>query len=188
MRKPREKNQKIERKLRCCYGISSKANTDGGHVIYLDYDDKSYQCVKEHMKYMQNEYMLGDFFLIKSTHGFNGVCLDILPLPVVKLIGCDVMSPCDRDFYKFGYKRGYYVLRFDCDKELIEIVPSVHYQYEKSLAHKNFLEWFFGIKIPDDPKFNSFTKIDIIQYPSDKNGYHSVKKDVPSYMVAGLRK
>jgi hypothetical protein len=180
--------KKVERNLKCCYGISSVADESGGHVVYCDYDNKTIGCVKEHIQHMQREYMLGDFYLIKSTNGFNAVCLDVLPLAIVKLIGCEVVSPCDRDFYKYGFKRGYYVLRFDCDKELIEIVPSVHMMNKKSLAHRNFLNWFFGIEIPLDFLFNDFTKINIVQYPSDKNGYHLVKKDVPRYMVAGLSK
>ena len=164
----------------CCYGISSKASVDNQHVLFLDYDTKNLHNIVEHLHYLQEEYGLSDIYVIGSTNGFNAVCLDVLPLSVCYAIGTDILSPCDRDFFKYAFNRGYFTLRFDCDKELRFILESDNRKHERSLAHKKFLEWFFSIEIKDDSSFNGYTKIDFIQFPSSKNGYHLVEKNLPS--------
>jgi hypothetical protein len=172
-----------KRMFKCCYGISSKADKNGGNALFLDYDKVTYEIVIEHLRYIQEEYSLSNIYLIKSTNGFNAVCLDVLPLSLCYAIGIDVMSPCDRPFFKYGYDRGYYTLRFDCDKTFFGIVRSDNNRYLKSLAHKNFLNWFFDpdLFIPPDDKFNGYSKVNLVQFPSDKDGYHLVDKVIPSY-------
>ena len=78
----------------------------------------------------------------------------------------------DRDFVLYGYDRGYYTLRFDRDKKLEKIFNSVNHKFQKSNAHREFIEWFFDIDITKDIYFDCNHKFDVIQYPSDKNGYH----------------
>ena len=95
------------------------------------------------------------------------------------------MSPADRDFFVYGFKRQYYVLRFDIDKRLVCILCNDSKKYTKSFAHKLFLEWFFDIVIRDS-NFDDNDRIDIIQYPSRKNGFHYVSKELPSYYVKGV--
>jgi hypothetical protein len=180
MKAPQPSNEIL---LKCCYGITSKANENEiqGHCLFLDYDKKDRACVIEHLNYIQYEYHLSDIFVIKSTNGFNAVVLDVLPLAECLRIMIDVSSPIDRDFATYGFNRGYYTLRFGSDKELFMIIPSAKRSYERSLAHKKFLEFFFGIQIKDDGSFNDFTKLGIIQFPSDKDGYHYTGRVIPDY-------
>lgn len=166
--------------VKVCYGISSRIDRYS-HVVMMDYDDVSLEDVLLHTIQMQKEYDLSDFYIIKSTHGYNSICLDMLPLGLIYSIGIDIQSPADRDFFKYGFNRKYFVLRFDCDKQLLGIVTNDSKKYTKSLAHKKFLEWFFDILIRDN-NFDDNEKIDIIQYPSNKNGFHLVNKEIPSYL------
>jgi hypothetical protein len=182
-----EKSISVRKKFKCCYGISSNASEDNLHCLFLDYDNVSYETVIEHLQYLQQEYLLGDMYLIESIgkdelkcNSFNAICLDVLPLALCHLIGNDVFSPCDRNFFKYGFKRGYYTLRFDCNKDFLGVISSEHRQYKKSLAHKKWLEWFFDIEIPLDNSFNDYGKICLVQFPSTKNGYHIVDKKLPS--------
>lgn len=174
-------------KLNCnvCYGISSKADDKHGHVIFWDYDDNDFLIFLKYLERMQKMYNLSDIYIIKSTNGYNALCLDIVNAGVIFDMGTNVFSPCDRDFYKYGYQRGYYTLRFDRDKILENVLISHNTPtYKKSFAHKVFLEWFFAsdnLKIDYDNFFNDYTKLKIIQYPSKKNGFHTVDKDLPNY-------
>lgn len=172
-----------KRMFRCCYGISSKADEDGGNALFLDYDKISLDDTIKHIRYMQNEYYLGDVYVIKSTNGFNALCLDVIPLSMCHAIGRDIMSPVDRNFVRYGYDRGYYTLRFDSSKEFLTVVRASKNKYPRSLAHRNFLNWFFSpdLVIPLDDTFNEYTKVNIVQFPSNKDGYHLVDKDIPSY-------
>lgn len=172
-----------KRMFKCCYGISSKADENGGNALFLDYDKVTLETTLEHIEYLQDEYHLGNVYLIKSTNGFNAICLDVIPLSLCYAIGNDVISPCDRNFFKYGFERGYYTLRFDCSKQFLTIVRSSNSWYLKSLAHKNFLNWFFDpdLVIMDDGRFNNYSKVNLVQFPSDKDGYHLVDKVIPSY-------
>lgn len=174
----------MKQTVKCCYGISSKVN-DFDHVFMIDYDHIELKDVLQHVTLIQKEYNLSDMYIIKSTNGFNVISLDMIHPSLIYNIGVDVHSPADRNFFKYGFKRGYYVLRFDKDKELVGIVTNKCQVYEKSLAHKKFLEWFFSILIHDD-NFNEEDKIDIIQYPSNKDGFHLVDREIPPYLVTGV--
>jgi len=170
--------------VKVCYGISSKIDRYN-HVVMLDYDNVDLKDVLQHVITMQKQYDLSDFYIIKSTHGYNVMCLDMLPLSLIYSIGVAVESPADRDFFRYGFERRYFTLRFDCDKQLLGIIPNNSKKYTKSLAHKKFLEFYFDILIHDS-NFDDSDKLDIIQYPSDKNGYHLVDKTLPSYLVGGI--
>ena len=173
----------MKQTVKCCYGVSSKVS-DFDHVFMIDYDDIELVDVLKHIVSIQNDFNLSDMYIIRSTHGFNVICLDMLTASLIYNIGVAIRSPADRNFFKYGFKRGYYVLRFDKDKELIGIVANYSDKYSKSLAHKRFLEWYFNITIHPS-NFDENDKIDIIQYPSNKNGYHLVDKEIPPYRVTG---
>jgi len=183
------KKKNTRKDFRCCYGISSKGNAENHHVLFMDYDNLEYENVVEHIQYIQHEYNLGDVYLIESLHkndlrdrnSFNAICLDVLPLAECHRILADIVSPVDRDFTKYGFERGYYTLRFDKDKEFLGIIRSDNGNREKSLAHKKFLEWFFDIEIPISKLFNNYDVVQLVQFPSIKNGYHIVDKEIPSY-------
>jgi len=175
-------------KLKCCYGISSKVKNDqfNRHIFMIDYDHVDIISVKKHLKHLIDVYKLSDIYLIESTHGYNALSLDLLPIGLIFDMGINVFSPADRDFFKYGFNRQYYVLRFDIDKKLVEIVKSKYNLHDKSLAHKKFIEWFFNIKISNSDKFNNNTKLDVIQYPSNKNGYHLQDKLLPENYIETL--
>ena len=171
--------------MKFCYGIASQVGgkipiTDGDlryakyHVLFFDYDFEDGKVFIEWLKYLQDEYRLSDIYIIKSLHGFNAVCLDIMSLAEIKRLGTDILSPCDRQFFELNSSRGYYTLRFDgLDKSLYEILPAEG-RLPKSRAHKNFLEWFFepDLKILDDIWFDEGQWPAVIKYASVKNGYH----------------
>ena len=170
----------MKKQLKVCYGISSRIDRNM-HVFMLDYDSKEIPDVLLHIKQIQNEYDFSDFYIIRSEHGYNAICLDMIPLSLIYSIGMAIESPADRAFFKAGFNREYFTLRFDLDKKLLGILKNDSVKYEKSLAHKLFLEWFFDINIPDS-NFDENKKLTIIQYPSSKNGYHLVDKKIPSYL------
>ena len=172
----------MKQQLKVCYGISSKVNKLM-HVFMLDFDGVELPDVLLYIKGIQNEYDFSDFYIIKSEHGYNAICLDMMPLSLIYSIGMAVESPADRAFFKAGFNRDYFTLRFDCDKKLLGIVKNDSVKYEKSLAHKLFLEWYFDINIPDS-NFDENKTWYLVQYPSDKNGYHLVDKELPSYIQA----
>lgn len=177
---------KIKKKidtLKCCYGISSKCgyNKATDHVFMMDYDIKNIYDVVEHLKNIQKEYNLSDIYVISSSNGYNAISLDIIGLPIIYCIGIDICSPTDKKFTTIGYHRGYYTLRFDRDKEIVDILKNRSNKYYKSLAHKQFLEFFFNIEINNNHTFNENEMLDIIQYHSNKNGYHIIERDFDIY-------
>lgn len=157
--------------LKCCYGISSRCE-NYEHIIMLDYDRTTKDEVIEHIKRLQKEYGLSDFYLINTTNGFNAVCLDKLVFGLIYSLGMDVTSPADREFFRIANIRNYFTLRFDIDKRLDMILKSSSKKYDKSFAHKKFLEWFFDVQINQDKTFDENTNLVLVQYPSIKNGYH----------------
>jgi hypothetical protein len=169
--------------LKYCYGIASQVggkipikpedpHQEQSHVVFFDYDVEDRETFTTWLRYVQDIYHLSDIYLIKSTTGFNALSLDIMSIPEIKRIGTDILSPCDRKFFSLNSERGYYTLRMDGgEKHLTEILYAEG-RYPKSRAHKNFLEWFFEIKIIDDIWFDNGEWPAIIKYASAKNGYH----------------
>lgn len=174
----------MQQQLKCCYGISSKVDRYH-HVFMIDYDNISLKDVLEHLIYIQKKFGLSDFYVIESTHGYNAICLDCMPISLIYNIGIQVDSPGDRKFFKIGLKQDFYTLRFDNDKKLVSILRSKNCFYEKSFQHKKFLEWFFDIDIPDS-NFIDKDGLTVIQYHSNKNGYHLVDCVKEDYYERGL--
>lgn len=166
--------------FKCCYGISSKAD-QYEHVFMMDYDGYGLESVVNHLKLIQQEFNMSNIYIIESTNGYNAICLDTMALSLIYQIGNDIYSIADKDFVKYGFERGYYTLRFDEDKRLIRVLERRN-ERRKSTAHALFLQWFFNIDIDFDKTFNENTKIKVIQYPSNKNGYHLFEKELPSYL------
>jgi len=171
-----------EKLFKCCYGISSKAGVKDEHVFMTDYDGFGIESVVNQLKQIQKEFNMSDIYIIESEHGFNAICLDVMNLSLIYNIGIDVFSFADRDFFRYGFNRGYFTLRFDKDKKIVRILKNESHKYIKSLAHKLFLEWYFDIFIDSDYSFNNYTNIKLVQYPSNKNGYHLFEKQLPQYL------
>lgn len=165
------------KKYKCAYGISSHAK-DNKHIFMLDFDNVSKGLVLIVLRRTQLTHKLSDLYIIKSTGGFNVISLDKLTLSAIKNLStrCNYLNKLvDNDFIKYGYKRGYYCLRFGADKELYGIMKNDSSRFEKSLAHAEFLEWFFKIEIPKKNDFDDNEKIDIIKFPSKKHGFHDIE-------------
>jgi hypothetical protein len=171
--------------IKYCYGIASQV---GGtiplkpedkkqvdhHVAFFDYDLEDPLCFIGWLRTIQEEHYMSDIYVLKSAHGFNAVCLDIMSLAEIRRIGEDILSPCDRKFFAINAERGYYTLRFcGVDKKLYKVLYAEG-RSAKSRAHKNFLEWFFEhkLRIIDDIWFDEGIWPAIIRYASAKNGYH----------------
>jgi len=167
----------INKQIRCCYGISSLCK-NGQHVFMIDYDNKKLNDVIKHLKYIQKDYNLSEIYIIKSTNGYNAISLDMLPLVVIYSIGTNDFSIADRKFFSYGLKQGFYTLRFGKDKELIKILHSVSNCHNKSLGHKMFLEWFFNLNIDNNINFTENDNINILQFKSNKYGFHMVDLNV----------
>lgn len=164
----------LTKMLKCCYGISSRCENHE-HILMFDYDNIEKDQIIKHLKKLQKEYGFSNFYLITTTNGYNAICLDKLVFGLIYSLGMDVSSPADRQFFKIANARGYYTLRFDIDKRLDMILGSSNKKYDKSLAHKLFLEWFFDTNIKNDKTFDENKNLILVQYPSLKNGYHAQK-------------
>ena len=158
-----------------CYGVSSRA-IENKHVFMIDFDNVSFKTVTEYLIHVQNKMDFSDIYIIETKNGYNAICLDKIPFLYIPYLGNSVFSPADRSFLRFGFKRGYYVLRFGSDKKLVAVLKNKSTRYEKSLAHKKFLEWFFDISIECYP-VDGNTMLDIVRYHSDKHGFHVVGVD-----------
>lgn len=163
---------------KCCYGISS-VTQDYRHIFMADCDNKDkLKEFREWLDGLQIIHDLSDIYLIKSTHGYNAISLDKLSINSVYNFGM-ASNLIDTHFLKYGFRRNYFVIRFDKDKKLIEIMKNNNSKYEKSQPHAWFLNLIFGLEIEtNNSNFDDNTIIDIIQYPSDKNGYHKIKVDI----------
>ena len=125
-----KKKDLVTKNLMCCYGLSSKIGSElMDNIFMIDYDNLVLEAVTNHLRFIQKDYNLSDIYIIESSNGFNALSLDIMNLTIIYNIGIDVFSPADRDFFKYGYKRGYYVLRFDNDKRLVKILESDNKKY-----------------------------------------------------------
>lgn len=162
--------------MKYCYGISSLTQ-DCKHIFMCDIDRYIHSYPLERLiKYIQSKYYLSDMYIFKSTHGFNMLTLDKLPLKMVHNINKSITF-CDTDFNKYSFKRGYYVLRIDKDKELINIIPHNGLDaWVKSNAHKKFLKEVMHLNIKPKGVFDDYTIMDLIEYPSKKDGYIDKQK------------
>jgi len=165
--------KKTKTYIKVCYGISSKADDNHGHVFMMDFDGISFKNVKEYLLHIQKQINLSDIYIIKSTNGYNAISLDVLSLSMIYNTGMDIQSPADKKFFVYGFERGYYTLRFGDDKKLVHVLHRSN-DKEKSLAHKLFLEWFFDIEI-NALNLNDYRNIKIIQYRSEKHGFHKME-------------
>ena len=162
-----------------CYGITSKTNTQQvyDHVFMMDFDGVNLKTVTEYLSSLQQQHDIGTIYIIKTKNGYNAIGLDKLPLVFIYQWGQTCYSPCDRVFLKLGLERNKFILRFGSDKKLVSELRNDSHKYEKSLAHKKFLEWFFDIDIDNCYPVDGNTMLEIVRYHSDKHGYHIMRKD-----------
>ena len=141
----------------CCYGIKSNT-TDNKHIVMVDADIPKNTSLELYvpevystLKYMQFEYFLSDFYVIKTKNGFNAFTLDKLELELLTsmLWNYEII---DQLFIYFNNKRGYYTLRWGKDKTFLNIIKSPYNIHKKSYAHAKFFKDIIGIPIKLDKK------------------------------------
>jgi hypothetical protein len=158
-----------------CFGISSRC-FDGKHILLGDIDSKdiSLTDMKMSLKAIQERFNLPDIHIVSSTHGYNFFCLARLHLNLVKDILLEV-TDIDKTYTDLGYKRGYYVLRMDFDKDYVTTVRDTKGSRRKqSFAHKIFFENMLEITL-DMPHWlhDNSLHFRIVEYQSEKNGYYT---------------
>jgi len=167
----------------CAFGLSGLTE-DNQHIFMLDADIEHnlFTDLKAICHNIQEDCCLSNIYIIQTTNGFNILSFDKLDLSYIPAIG-GKYKIFDKDFYKIGFDWGYYDLRMDKDKRLIDIVVSRHNVYQKSNAHREFFNMFFNVNIKKDNTFDDYKKVDLIEFVSDKHGYFKDNKldDVELY-------
>lgn len=135
-------------------GISSRIATTSLHVTFLDYDDIVDERLVEELKFLQEEFEIGNFYVFETRNkGRHAICLDALRfkdvLEIVRFSNCDLMfkkGPAMNEFRTW-------VLRDS--KKGKRAAPkyryTVHSRHEgknlQSKGHANHLLITFGVKI-----------------------------------------
>jgi len=136
-------------------GYSSRVIPTSLHVIFLDYDNITDERLIEELKFLQDEFEIGNFYVL-ATHeyGRHAICIDALTLKEVKEI-VD-FSNCDLAFKKAPMINEFRTWILRCEKKGDRSPPKYLYTVEspyegrnpQSIGHKRFLEIMFGVKIP----------------------------------------
>jgi hypothetical protein len=129
---------------------------DGSRVIFLDYDNILYtEMLIPEIKYLQEKYSLGDFYIFKSSqkeHSYHAICLDKVKVYEWRDILND--SSCDENYKKPALKDfKTCVLRVskkgssDAPRYISTIKPIFESIRERSLAHGSFLHFHYNCPI-----------------------------------------
>jgi len=134
-------------------GVSSRIPGTTLHVLFLDYDNITDERLTEELRYLQDEFELGNFYVLETrNNGRHCVCIDALRfkdiLEIVRFSSCDVM------FKKAPRINEYicWVLRFekkgsrDAPKYLYTVESPHEGKNLQSRGHAKYLEKF-GVRI-----------------------------------------
>ncbi len=141
-------------------GIASRCK-DNKHVVFLDWDCVDLEIVRSDVRYIQEMFNLGDFYIFKSSQkpdGYHAICLTKVPFG--ELTNIHSHTTCDYAFKNAikGFSEKAWVLR--CVKKggsdtPIFIEKIVHKsKREKNLARAIFLKQYYGIDINIDDTFD----------------------------------
>lgn len=134
-------------------GVSSRIPFSSLHVVFLDYDNIEDERLREELFFLQSEFELGNFYVLKTRdYGRHAMCLDALRFKDVKEV-VD-FSSCDMMFKKAPNINEYrcWVLRHSKkgNREEPKYLYTVESEYGKtnpqSRAHAKYL-LKFGVKI-----------------------------------------
>ena len=130
-------------------GVSSRIPGTTLHVLFLDYDNITDERLTEELRYLQDEFELGNFYVLETRNkGRHAICIDALRftdiLEIVRFSSCDLM------FKKAPTINEYrcWVLRFakkgDRDSpKYLYVVESPHDEKNmQSRGHAKYLEKF----------------------------------------------
>ena len=135
-------------------GASSRIPTTSLHVTFLDYDDIVDDRLVEELRFLQEEFEIGDFYVFETrTEGRHAICLDALRfkdvLEIVRFSNCDLMfkrGPMMNEFRTW-------VLRYSKKgkREAPKYLYKVQSRYEgknlQSRSHANHLKINFGVNV-----------------------------------------
>lgn len=134
-------------------GVSSRIPFSSLHIIALDYDNIDDERLKEELMFLQNNFELGNFYVLKTRdYGRHAVCIDALTLKDVKEV-VD-FSSCDMMFKKAPRINEYrcWVLRYakkgnrDEPKYLYTLESEFEGKNLQSVGHAKYL-LNFGVRI-----------------------------------------
>lgn len=130
--------------------------TDGKYILTLDYDNMRLDFIQNEIIRLQEDYGLGDFYIIKSSkESYHAVCLD--KMNYHDFLDILMSTSVDYNYIRVPINSGQklWVLRLtkkDIKPEVVEIVKSPYQQNEKSFAHLNLLHKILKIDIPEEIK------------------------------------
>jgi hypothetical protein len=152
------------------FGITNQCK-DGFQLPFFDYDFNDVYIIMSELKKIQQYYKLSNIYFIKSTNGFNAFSFDKLNYSMLK----EIYKTCqhvDKDFIKYGLKRGFFTLRMGKDKIFKSTIFSNNNNYIKSLPHKKFFVEIMSFYIPDDNNFDNENNLVVTTFPSNKYGFN----------------
>jgi len=155
-------------------GIASRCK-DNKHVVFLDWDCINIEIVKSDIRYIQEMFNLGNFYIFKSSQkpdSYHAICLTKVSFG--ELTDIHSHTSCDYAFrYAIkGFTEKAWVLRCvkkgDSDTPIyIEIIkhPS---KREKSYAHAVFMRQYYNLIIWTDNTFDNEMEALFIKYKTAK--------------------
>lgn len=134
------------------YGWANRT-LDGFYIPFFDYDRLTEQFIVGELKMLQQAFELSDFYLLKTEHGFHALNFDKLTLR--EWISVLKHTSCDYNFRSVPLTYGQIVwnLRLSAKQQkpkLVAVVRSIEQSRVKSLAHIQFFEKRFGVKVNKD--------------------------------------
>ncbi|KKM69664.1 hypothetical protein LCGC14_1448600 [marine sediment metagenome] len=158
------------------YGVTSRC-FDGSHSIFLDYDGLTFEEMTDELENIIYEFGLSSFYIFKNDtdKSFHAICLDKFRM----YEAMDIISytSADKGFKKAPilFKQRRWVLRVSPKgkrkkPEYLATIKSDNNAYEKSTAHRIFLEANYNMKIGKLKMEDGFDEfIDICRYNTGAN-------------------
>jgi len=134
-------------------GVSSRIPYTPLHIVCLDYDNIDDERLKEELSFLQREFKLGNFYVLKTRdYGRHAVCIDALRFKDAKQV-ID-FSTCDTMFKKAPSINEYrcWVLRYakKGEREEPKYLYTVGSKYEgKNLQSRGHAKYLlnFGVRV-----------------------------------------
>lgn len=171
-------------------GIHSRT-MDHKHVLFLDYDFKVYDFVKEELEFLQERFKLGPIYLFSSSNdkneggvrfgNYHAICLDKMNLREIRAIQRESSTDrlyqgmTDRSIYGSWAIRTF--PKLSAGKEVKgkpiyceTIGAKDHLKNPSSSGHQLYLIKHYGVPIINYQKPDGYTEIWGIEYETFKGG------------------
>lgn len=122
---------------------------DGKYILFMDYDDMEFDELVEESRRLQEDFSLGDFFLISLGRpgSYHVVCCSKMPIPM--LVSILNESSADQAFRNAPryFQRNRWILRLGKKGERtlpkLETILRHYSELPESIAHRRFLAKYF---------------------------------------------